>query len=173
MCGTLNTVGCVAWPVPPVDTDHPVVLFDGVCNLCNWGVRFVIRRDPAGEFRFAPLQSAPAADLLEDCGLDPGQRDTWVLVDDGDCYTKSDAAVRVAARLGGGVGLLSALRYVPRPIRDLGYDLVAASRYRIFGRREECMVPTGDVADRFLVGDGRPNEPPESGDTTDIHSGDA
>ncbi len=149
-----------------VETDHPVVLFDGVCNLCNWGVQFVIRRDPAGEFRFAPIQSDPGASLLAACGMDPAQRNTWVLVADGECYTKSEAAVRVASRLGGRYRLLSPFRYVPRPLRDAVYDLIATHRYRIFGRREACMVPTADVADRFLVSDGRPSEGTDQDDVT-------
>lgn len=145
------------------DTDNPVILFDGVCNLCNWGVQFVIERDPDAEFRFAPIQSEPGAALLADCGLDPDQRETWVLVADGECHTKSDAAVRVATRLGGAYRLLSPFRYVPRILRDVAYDLVARNRYAIFGRREQCMVPAADVSDRFLVGDGRPTANDDTG----------
>lgn len=148
------------------ETDHPVILFDGVCNLCNWGVRFVIERDPDAEFRFAPLQSEPGARLLEACGRDPDQRDTWVLVEDGECYTKSDAVIRVARRLGGPYRLLSPFRYVPRLLRDAVYGLVARYRYDVFGRREECMLPEAGVADRFLVGDGRASADASSPDRT-------
>lgn len=151
---------------PSPETDHPVILFDGVCNLCNRGVRFVIERDPDAEFRFAPIQSDPGAALLEACGLDPGRRDTWVLVVDGECYTRSAAAIRVAARLGGACRFLSPLRYVPRVLRDAVYDFVATHRHAVFGRREECMVPEADVADRFLAGTGRPGTETNAPDRT-------
>ncbi|WP_327051158.1 thiol-disulfide oxidoreductase DCC family protein [Halomicrococcus gelatinilyticus] len=134
-----------------VDTaDNPVLLFDGVCNLCNGLVRFVIRHDPDAVFRFAPLQSDVAAALLADCDVD-ADRDTVVLVDGGDCYTRSTAALRVAARLGWPYRALAAFLAVPRRVRDAVYDVVAANRYDWFGRREECMAPTPDVAERFLV----------------------
>ena len=134
-----------------LDTDdHPVLLFDGVCNLCNGLVRFVVRRDPDATFRFAPLQSDVADDLLDDCGVDRG-RDTVVLVDGGDCYTKSTAALRVAAHLGWPYRPLAAFLAVPRRVRDAVYDVVAANRYDWFGRRERCMAPTPDLAERFLV----------------------
>jgi predicted DCC family thiol-disulfide oxidoreductase YuxK len=133
------------------ETDQPVILFDGVCNLCNGAVQFVIEHDPDGQFRFAPLQSAAGREWCRSCGLDPDQHESVVLVADGTCYTKSDAAIEIARRLESPYGLLSLLTVVPRPLRDFGYDLVAASRYRVFGRRDACMVPTDDVRDRFLA----------------------
>lgn len=130
--------------------DGPIVLFDGVCNLCTGVVQFVIRRDPEGRFRFAPLQSETATELLHACGLSENRLETFVLIEDGDCYTKSSAAIRIAAHLGGLYRVAGPLRYLPRPVRDAVYDLVAASRYEVFGRKDQCMVPGPDVEDRFL-----------------------
>jgi len=132
------------------DIDGPVLLFDGVCNLCNGVIRFLIRRDPEGRFRYAPLQSDVATELLSDCGLPTDRIETFVMIDDGECYTKSSAAIRVAVKLGGLYRVAGPLRYLPRPIRDGVYDLVAATRYDIFGRTDECMVPTPAIEDRFL-----------------------
>jgi predicted DCC family thiol-disulfide oxidoreductase YuxK len=138
--------------VPDVSAHRPVVLFDGVCNLCNGVVQFLIRADDDAVLRYASLQSAAGRELLERAGLPPDQRDTFVLVEGDDAYTKSAAAIRVAEHLGGIYGLASAGRVVPRPIRDAVYDLVATYRYRVFGRREQCMIPTEDVRSRFLEG---------------------
>ncbi len=146
-------------------TDHPVLLFDGVCNLCTWSVRFVVERDPEGVFRFAPLQSDVARDLLSAHGLPAEKFDSVVLLEDGQTYTKSDAAIRVATRLGGPYRLLGPFRYVPRFVRDAVYDFVAATRYRIFGKREECMVPTPEIRDRFLATD--PTEEPDAEPTSE------
>lgn len=137
--------------------DHPVILFDGVCNLCNRFVQFVIERDPDGRYRFAPLQSGVGERLLADCGLDPDQRDTFVLVEDGSCYTKSEAALRVVTRLGGRYRLLVPAMYVPAFLRDPVYEFVAANRYDWFGKRDRCMAPTPDVRSRFLAGDPIPD----------------
>ncbi|MFB6183572.1 MAG: thiol-disulfide oxidoreductase DCC family protein [Haloarculaceae archaeon] len=138
--------------------DHPVLLFDGVCNLCNGTVQFVIEHDPEGIFRFAPLQSDVAGDLLAERGRPREYAESFVLVDGDDWYTKSDAALRVVRRLGVPWSLLSAFLVVPRPLRDAVYDFVAEHRYEWFGKRESCMVPTDDVTDRFLATNGNENE---------------
>lgn len=133
-----------------IPDEGPVVLFDGVCNLCNGVVQFLIRRDPEGRFRFAPLQSEVGQNVLERFGLPTDALETFVLVEGDECYTKSTAALRTARHLGGAYALLYHLRYVPRPLRDAVYDLVAASRYRLFGRKDQCMVPSPEIEDRFL-----------------------
>jgi predicted DCC family thiol-disulfide oxidoreductase YuxK len=130
----------------------PVILFDGVCNLCNGAVRFVAERDPGGVFRFASLQSEAGQALLRLHGLRTGDFDSVVLVDDGRVRTKSTAALAIAARLSGPWPALSALRFIPTFLRDPVYDLVARYRYRVFGRSEECMVPTPEMRARFLEG---------------------
>jgi predicted DCC family thiol-disulfide oxidoreductase YuxK len=131
--------------------DHPVLLFDGVCNLCAGSVRFVVDRDPGGRFRFAPLQSDVARDLLADHDVDPDDLDTVVLLEEGEAYTKSDAALRVARDLEGPSSLAWHTRFVPRIVRDAVYDLVATVRYDVFGKKDRCMVPTPQLRERFLA----------------------
>lgn len=134
-----------------VPDDSPVLLFDGVCNFCNWWVQFVIERDPDAVFRFAPLQSAVAGELLAEHGLDSDHLDSVVLVEGERCYTKSDAVLRAATHLGGVYRTLWLLRAVPRRLRDWLYDAVADRRYSWFGKRDQCMVPTAAIESRFLV----------------------
>lgn len=129
---------------------NPILLFDGVCNLCSGSVRFVIGRDPGARFRFAPLQSDVADDVLAPYDVDADDRSTVVLVQDGEVFRKSDAALRVARHLEGPTSFLWHARYVPRIVRDAVYDLVAATRYDVFGRKDRCMVPDPDVSERFL-----------------------
>lgn len=128
----------------------PVILFDGVCNLCNGAVQFVVARDRPGHFRFAALQSAPARHLLEQHGLPAADLGTVVLVDGDRAYTKSDAVLRIVRHLSFAWPLLSVGRVVPRRWRDAIYDWVARNRYDWFGRRRTCMVPAEDLRDRFL-----------------------
>lgn len=130
---------------------HPVILFDGICTLCNWVVQFIIPRDPNGTFRFASLQSDAGSRLLSECGLPTDNMDTLVLVEDGDCYTKSDAALRIASHLGGAYRLLTPFRAVPRFVRDAVYDVVAEHRYQWFGRKDQCTIPSPDARSRFLA----------------------
>ena len=129
---------------------NPVVLFDGVCNLCDRSVQFILDRDPAGVFRFASLQSDTGRALLIDHQLDPDALASIVVVDGDRAYTRSDAALRIARDLRFPWNTLGALRIVPRFIRDRVYDVVAANRYRWFGTREACRLPTPDVAARFI-----------------------
>lgn len=137
-------------PLAGLDTtEHPVLLFDGVCNLCNGVVRLVVRFDAAGTFRFAPLQSTVGRALLERHGLDADDFDSFVLVEDGRAFEKSAAALRVARRLDGPWPLLWPLVYAPERLRDAGYDLVANHRYRVFGRTDECQLPPPELRERF------------------------
>jgi predicted DCC family thiol-disulfide oxidoreductase YuxK len=133
-----------------MQSNHAIVLFDGVCNLCTSTVQFLIKRDPYGYFMFASLQSAIGRTLLEEHELQPDALETLVLVEGSRCFTRSDAALRVAPQLSGGWSLLRILWLVPKPIRDWGYTIIARNRYRWFGRREICMVPSRDILDRFL-----------------------
>jgi len=128
----------------------PVILFDGVCNLCNATVQFVVARDPRARFRFAALQSAPARHLLDHHGMTSADLNTVVLVDGERCYVKSEAALRIVRHLSGAWPLLTVLRLVPRPLRDAVYDWVARNRYDWFGRRRTCMVPAAALRTRFL-----------------------
>lgn len=135
---------------PTPDSERPVVLFDGVCNLCNAWVDFVIRHDPEGAIRFAPLQSEVADRLLRDTAASAAHGDTVVLLDEAGVWTESTAVLRIARRLERPYRLAWALRMVPRTIRDRVYRLVARSRYRWCGRRATCRAPTQAERDRFV-----------------------
>jgi predicted DCC family thiol-disulfide oxidoreductase YuxK len=128
----------------------PILLFDGVCNLCSRTVQFVIRHDPAGRFRFAALQSPAGQRLLVEHGLPADALDTFVLIEGARCFTRSDAAIELARRLDGAWRWLRLAAVVPRPIRDWAYGVLVRNRYRWFGRRESCMVPTPELSQRFL-----------------------
>ena len=129
-----------------------VLLFDGVCTLCNAAVDFVVARDHARRFRFAPLESAAGVALLRAHGLAPSgdDPDTIILVEDGRAFERSTAALRVARRLGGAWPLVGILLAIPRPLRDAAYGWLARRRRRWFGRVERCPVPGPELAERFL-----------------------
>ncbi len=127
-----------------------IVLFDGVCNFCNGSVNFIIERERAGYFSFAPLQSEIGKELSAKYGLDKTETDSVVVIEDGHAYIHSEAAMRIARRLDGIWSLAYALRIIPRPVRDWAYKLFAKYRYKLFGRRDHCMVPTPKVRARFL-----------------------
>lgn len=128
-----------------------LVLFDGVCNLCNASVQFLIRRDPRGEkFQFASLQSAKAQEVLAQAHYPAGQLNTVLLVEGGKVYGRSTAALRLARKLPGLWPLLYGFIIVPPFIRDAVYNFIARNRYRWFGRQESCMIPTPELRNRFL-----------------------
>jgi predicted DCC family thiol-disulfide oxidoreductase YuxK len=137
-------------PGPDGASEHPVILFDGVCNLCNHSVAFVIRHDPRGRFRFASLQSPTGQALLRRHGMDAANVFSVILVDGGRAFSRSPAAIRIAAELSGVWRLGAALWVIPRPVRDWMYEVVARNRYRWFGRRDACMMPTPELRARFL-----------------------
>lgn len=128
----------------------PIVLFDGVCNFCEGSVRFILPRDPGGAFRFAALQSDAGRALALRYGHDPDRLDTLILVDGDRMFTKSDAALRIASRLKLPWRLARIFLIVPRPVRDAVYDLIARNRYRLFGKKSECLVPEPGIRGRFL-----------------------
>ena len=135
--------------------DGPIILYDGVCGLCNRLTRFVLARDRPGRFRFAALQSAFASEILARHGRDPRDLDTLYLViahgrPEERLLQKSDAALWILRELGGPWRAAGALRVVPRWVRDLGYDLVARIRYRLFGRYDSCPLPEPRHRARFL-----------------------
>ncbi len=136
--------------VPAFPDDKPLVVFDGLCVLCSASARFVLRHDAAGRYRLTAAQSAVGQALYRHLGLSPDNYDTFLLVEDGRAFVKSDAALRVAGRLGLPWSLASVLRVLPAPWRDAVYDVVARNRYRIFGRRNVCFLPAAEHADRFL-----------------------
>jgi predicted DCC family thiol-disulfide oxidoreductase YuxK len=134
----------------PARNQLPVIFFDGVCGLCNAWVDFVVARDRQGRFRFSPLQGEAARDWLQ---MTPETSlDSVALVDAAGVHRKSDAVWRILAQLGGVWRPLAwLLRLMPRPVRDWGYDFVARRRYKWFGKKETCRLPTPAERERFLL----------------------
>ena len=128
-----------------------IILFDGVCNLCNGAVQWIIKRDEADAFRFAPLQSDLASDLLKARNVDTSQMDSIILIDPGVAYyVKSDAALEIARNLKGYKFLPALFAWLPLSLRDAAYDLIARNRYRMFGKKEACMIPSPELTAKFL-----------------------
>ena len=128
-----------------------IILFDGVCNLCNGFVQFIIRRDPAGRFRFAALQSEAGQALLAAHGLAPvAEPESVLLLSGGRLYSHSDAVLQIARGLGWPWRLAGVGKVLPRTWRDALYRFVARHRYRWFGRQESCMLPTPALKNQFL-----------------------
>jgi len=139
-------------------TDGPtqLILFDGVCNLCNTTVQRIIARDPNRRFRFGTLQSDAARRALEEASASmdlDDLPDSIVLLDSEGVHTRSTAAIRIARQLGFPYVLLGLGVVLPRRVRDSLYQMVARNRYRWFGRQDQCMVPTSELAARFIDGD--------------------
>jgi predicted DCC family thiol-disulfide oxidoreductase YuxK len=132
------------------DTPHPIVLFDGVCNLCNGSVQFILKRDPQARFRFASLQSEAGRKLMAEHGLDPDALSSVVVIEDGQAWKESSAGLRIARHLPGAWKLLRVFKVIPRPLRDAVYRLIARNRYRWFGKTEACWLPTPELKARFL-----------------------
>jgi predicted DCC family thiol-disulfide oxidoreductase YuxK len=126
-----------------------IVLFDGVCNFCNDAVNFIIRHDRNGKFKFAPLQSEIGGELRAKYGIDDDV-DSIVLIEKGGVFTHSTAALRILKGLGGAMSLAYAFIIIPPPIRDFFYKVFAKHRYRLFGKKDLCMIPTPEVRERFL-----------------------
>tara|TARA_B100000508_G_C11329772_1_gene213702 strand:- start:52 stop:462 length:411 start_codon:yes stop_codon:yes gene_type:complete len=129
---------------------YKIILFDGVCNLCNSSVNFVIKRDRKNIFKFAALQSEVGLELIEKYAIDSSKTDSIILIEDGKAYIKSTAALRVAKHLGGGYPLLYIFIVVPTFIRNWVYDYVAKNRYKWYGKKESCMIPTPELKEKFL-----------------------
>jgi predicted DCC family thiol-disulfide oxidoreductase YuxK len=131
-------------------TQAPLILFDGVCNLCNAWVRFVVRRDPAGIFRFVAQQSPIGQATIEDHLSGASQLSSVILIEDNAIYTESDAVLQILARLSPPWSWMALLRIVPRRFRDACYRFIVRHRYQWFGRTEVCQIPSADVRSRFV-----------------------
>jgi predicted DCC family thiol-disulfide oxidoreductase YuxK len=129
-------------------SDNAVVLFDGVCNFCNSSINFIIKRDRKGYFKFAPLQSEIAQKLVGD--KTKPMPESVILIENGQTYDRSSAALLIAKKLDGLWPLLYIFMIVPKPIRDAVYNLIGRNRYKWFGKTEACMIPTPEVRSRFL-----------------------
>ncbi len=128
-----------------------IILFDGVCNLCNNAVTFIIQRDQKDIFRFASLQSELGQKLTKERGINPDEIDSIVLIEPGVAYfQKSTAALEIARQLSGGYSLLKNFLFLPESLRDGVYDIIANNRYKWFGKKESCMIPTPELKSKFL-----------------------
>jgi predicted DCC family thiol-disulfide oxidoreductase YuxK len=134
---------------------HPVVMFDGVCNFCNGTVQFIIDRDPQETFRFCALQSEQAAQLLSAIGqpVPKGDPDSILLYEQGKLYSHSTAALKIAQRMRGPWKLLAVWLIVPAFLRDIVYRFIARNRYKWFGKTDSCRVPDAAFRRRFLSAD--------------------
>ena len=129
---------------------HSIILFDGVCNLCNGAVNFVIKRDPRNVFKFTPLQEKQGVLLLKKHAVDSRKLDSIVLIENGNVYIKSSAALRIARKMSNLWPLFFVLLIIPSFIRDGVYDFIAKNRYKWFGKKEQCMIPTPGMKEKFL-----------------------
>ena len=127
-----------------------IILFDGVCNLCNGSVQFVIKKDHQKFFKFAALQSDFAQDFLDKQGLNPNELKSIILIDGEQVYTQSDAALNILKALKGYQFTAKFLLLFPRFLRDFVYRIIAKNRYQWFGKKQQCMVPTPELRSRFL-----------------------
>ena len=130
--------------------NRPIVLFDGVCNLCNRSVQFIIRHDKKKKFLFASLQGQKGQEVLQQFHLPANELNSFILLEGDRIYTRSTGALRVLKHLGGGWSLLYAFIIIPAFIRHGVYNWIARNRYKWFGKKEECWVPTPDLRNRFL-----------------------
>lgn len=130
--------------------EHPIILFDGVCNLCNASVNFLIDRDISRSFRYASLQSDTGKELMRKFQKNPEVIDSVVVVKDGKLLTKSDAALEIASLLPFPYPLSALFRIIPKFLRDHVYDLIARNRYKWFGTNDTCRIPDKQTRELFL-----------------------
>lgn len=134
-----------------VSENKKIVLFDGVCNLCDGAVQFIIKHDKKDVFRFASLQSETGKKLVSERGLDPASIDSVMLIEPGIAYyRKSTAALEISRDMSGGYRFLKNLLIIPEGLRDAIYDFVAKNRYKWFGKKEQCMIPSPELRSKFL-----------------------
>lgn len=133
-------------PVEP----NQIILFDGLCNLCNGSVQFIINRDAKKQFRFASLQSSFGNHQLHKFGLPANELHSIILIKEGRYLQKSNAALEIARNLDGLWPAIYLFKIVPRFLRDWAYDCIAKNRYSWFGKKDSCMIPTPELKSRFL-----------------------
>jgi predicted DCC family thiol-disulfide oxidoreductase YuxK len=136
--------------VPAFADDAPVIVFDGECIFCSGWVKFALKHDRTGRYRFLTAQSPLGEALYRHYGLDARDYETNIFIDGGRAYFKSEGSIRMIAGLGFPWSLVSLLRILPRPLADRLYEFIARNRLRIAGRSDSCFVPTSEVRSRFL-----------------------
>ncbi len=129
----------------------PIILFDGVCNFCNRTVNIIIEHDKAAKFQFAASQTQAGINILQQFRLDQKASASVILIDNDKVYTKTDAVIQIAQQLSGWPRLFIGLKFIPKFLRDFGYDLIAKNRYTLFGKRATCRIPVASERHRFLV----------------------
>ena len=133
-----------------MNKEYKIILFDGVCNLCNGAVTYIIKRDKKNGFKFAALQSEIGKKLVSKFNIDTSKVDSIILIDGDRHYEKSSAALHIAKHLSGAYPLLFGFMILPKFIRNSVYDYIAKNRYKWFGKKENCMIPTGELKGKFL-----------------------
>lgn len=128
----------------------PIILFDGVCNFCNRTINIILKYDKQAYFQFAPSQSNAAIGILQAFKIEKIAIASVILIDQEKVYTKTDAVIQIAKHLSGWPKLFRLLKFIPKPIRDFGYDLIANNRYTLFGKKASCMIPGTSIRHRFL-----------------------
>ena len=126
-----------------------IVLFDGVCNFCNSSVQFIIRHDKSNALKFASLQSNTGQELIAKYNI-PKDVDSVIFIENGNAFIKSEAALRIADNFGGVWKMMRILKVIPAFIRNLFYDIIARNRYKWFGKKETCMIPSPEIRNRFM-----------------------
>jgi predicted DCC family thiol-disulfide oxidoreductase YuxK len=129
---------------------HPLLIFDGVCNLCEWLVIFIVKRDKRSKFRFVAAQSELGQQIQQRNDIDAIRDSSMILLKDGQIFTRSDAAIEIAKELDGPWTLLRVLAIFPRSLRDLVYTWIGNNRYKWFGFKNQCLLPTEELASRFI-----------------------
>ena len=129
---------------------HAIILFDGVCSLCNSSIHFIIKHDKKNYFRYATLQSEIGKEKLKECTINETQIDSLVLIENNTAYTKSTAVLRIAKHLNKLYPLLYGFMIIPSFIRNIIYNFIARNRYTWFGKRKECMISTDEIKEKFI-----------------------
>ncbi len=130
--------------------NHQIILFDGVCNFCNFWVNFILKRDKKNIFKFAALQSEAGQKLLEESELSKNDFDTFILIKRDNYFIKSTAALKISKELKSIVKIFYPFIFLPQPIRDFFYDLIAKNRHKLFGKRSTCRILIKDETEKFL-----------------------
>ena len=133
-----------------MNSTYPIVLFDGVCNFCNYWVSFAIKRDRKKKLRFASLQGETAKQILPQYNIQSSSLSSVIFIDNGRAYTQSSAAIRICKHLDGGWKLFYGLIIIPKFIRDFFYNIIARNRYKWYGKKESCMEPAPGLRERFI-----------------------
>ena len=128
----------------------PIILFDGVCNFCNRTINIILKYDDQAYFQFAASQSSAAMGIMQAFNLDEKAISSVILIEQEKVFTKTDAVIQIANRLSGWPSLFRLLKFIPKPMRDFAYDLIAKNRYALFGKKDNCMIPDVSIRHRFL-----------------------